>query len=171
MNSMNTFPAPAVLRQAGRSACSSLALLLMTCGAALTLAASAGAQTVAYTANVNTTADYFNNNLNMGHIFSVNGAGIEVFQLGFFDYQNHPLAAPHTVTLFNGETPLVSVTIPAGATNLIDSFAFAPLATPIYLSAGTYTVLGYGVDNADPNGEGGNIGFNGSANLSVVNAC
>jgi len=143
----------------------------MTCGAALTLAASAGAQTVAYTANVNTTADYFNNNLNMGHIFSVNGAGIEVFQLGFFDYQNHPLAAPHTVTLFNGETPLVSVTIPAGATNLIDSFAFAPLATPIYLSAGTYTVLGYGVDNADPNGEGGNIGFNGSANLSVVNAC
>ena len=144
---------------------------LMAMAVLVGLAASASAQTVAYTANANTTADYFNNNLNMGHIFSVNGAGIEVFQLGFFDYQNHPLAAPHSVTLFNGETPLVSVTIPAGDTNLIDSFAFEPLSTPIYLPAGTYTVLAYGIDNADPNGEGGNIGFNGSANLSVVNAC
>jgi autotransporter-associated beta strand protein len=136
------------------------------------LAATGGAQTVAYTANVNTTADYFNNNLNMGHIFSVNGAGIEVFQLGFFDYQNEPLAAPHAVTLFNNETPLVSVTIPAGSVApLLDSFAFEPLSTPIYLPPGKYTVIAYGIDNADPNGEGGNIGFNGSANLTVVNAC
>jgi len=64
---------------------------------------------VAYTANVNTSADYFNNNLNMG-IFLLSGRALS-FQLGFFDYQNHPLAAPHAVTLFSGQTPLVSVTI------------------------------------------------------------
>jgi fibronectin-binding autotransporter adhesin len=139
----------------------------------LVVAATVSAQqTVAYTANFNTSADYFNNFLNMGHIFSVSGAGIEVFQLGFFDYQNHPLFSSHAVTLFSNQTAIASVTIPAGsATNLIDGFAFEALSTPIYLSAGQYTVLAYGIDNNDPNGEGGNIGFNGSANLTVVNAC
>ena len=129
-------------------------------------------QTVAYTANIDTSDDIFNNFLNMGHIFNVSGAGIVVFQLGYFDYQNHALAGPHTVTLFSNETAIASVTIPAGTpTILLDSFAFEPLPMPIYLTAGQYTVLGYGFDNADPNGEGGNIGFNGSANLTVVGAC
>jgi autotransporter-associated beta strand protein len=138
----------------------------------LVVAATVISQTVAYTANFNASADYFNNFLNMGHIFSVSGAGIEVFQLGYFDYQNHPLASSHAVTLFSNETAIASVTIPAGtATNLINSFAFEPLSTPIYLPPGQYTVLAYGIDDNDPNGEGANIGFNGSANLSVVNAC
>jgi len=138
----------------------------------LVVAATVSAQTVAYTANFNTTDDQFNNFLNMGHIFNVSGPGIEVFQLGFFDYQNHPLASSHAVTLFNNETAIATVTIPAGpATNLINSFAFEPLSAPIYLPAGTYTVLAYGIDNADPNGEGGNIGINFSANMSVVGAC
>ena len=140
------------------------------------LAASASAQTVAYTANVNTSygGASTGNTLNMGQIFSVNGAGIEVFQLGFFDYTNHPLASSHTVTLFSNETAIASVTIPAGsAAPLLDSYAFEPLSAPIYLPAGQYTVLSYGVDGSDPYGEGsdGNVGFNGSANLSAVNTC
>jgi len=146
----------------------------------LVVAAAVSAQTVAYTANVNTsyggasTGNSYSSTLNMGQIFSVNGAGIEVFQLGFFDYQNHPLAGPHTVTLFSNQTAIASVTIPAGsAANLIAGYAFEPLSTPIYLPAGSYTVLAYGVDSSDPYGEGsaGNVGFNGSANLSVVNTC
>jgi autotransporter-associated beta strand protein len=133
-------------------------------------------QTVAYTANVNTSygGASTGNTLNMGQIFNVGGAGIEVFQLGFFDYQNHPLASSHTVTLFSNQTAIASVTIPAGtAANLIEGYAFEPLSMPIYLSAGTYTVLGYGVDGSDPYGEGseGNVGFNGSADLSVNNTC
>jgi len=138
----------------------------------LVVAATVISQTVAYTANFNTSADYFHNFLNMGHIFAVSGAGIEVYQLGYFDYQNHPLASSHAVTLFSNQTAIATVTIPAGtAANLISSFAFEPLSMPIYLPAGQYTVLAYGIDDNDPNGEGANIGFNGSANLSVVNAC
>jgi autotransporter-associated beta strand protein len=152
----------------------------MAMAALIGLTATAGAQTVAYTANVNTsyggasTGNGYSSTLNMGQIFSVKGAGIEVFQLGFFDYQNHPLAGPHTVTLFTNQTAIASVTIPAGsAALLLDSYAFEPLSTPIYLPAGSYTVLAYGVDAADPYGEGsqGNVGFNGSANLSAVNTC
>jgi autotransporter-associated beta strand protein len=142
----------------------------------LVVAATVTAQTVAYTANVNTSygGASTGNTLNMGQIFSVSGAGIEIFQLGFFDYQNHQLASSHTVTLFSNETAIASVTIPAGpATNLLDSYAFEPLSAPIYLTAGTYTVLSYGVDAGDPYGEGsdGNVGFNGSANLATVNTC
>jgi hypothetical protein len=146
----------------------------------LVVAATVIAQTVAYTANVNTsyggasTGNSFSSTLNMGQIFQVNRSGIEVFQLGFFDYQNHPLAGPHTVTLFTNQTAIASVTIPAGsATNLIDGYAFEPLSAPIYLPAGSYTVLAYGVDGSDPYGEGsaGNVGFNGSANLTAVNTC
>jgi fibronectin-binding autotransporter adhesin len=149
---------------------------LMATAVLVALAASASAQTVAYTANVNTSygGASTGNTLNMGQIFSVNGAGIEVFQLGFFDYQNHPLASSHTVTLFSGQTAIASVTIPAGsAAPLLDSYAFEPLSTPIYLPAGSYTVLSYGVDGSDPYGEGssGNVGFNGSANLTAVNTC
>jgi hypothetical protein len=170
INAITTIPT--VLGRFGPRIISSLALALLVCGAVLIPAASASAQTVAYTANVNTTDDQFNNQLNMGHIFSVSGAGIEVFQLGFFDYQNESLTSSHAVTLFSNETAIATVTIPSGpATNLLDSFAFVSLPTPIYLPAGTYTVLAYGIDDADPNGEGANIGFNGSANLSVVNAC
>jgi autotransporter-associated beta strand protein len=132
--------------------------------------------TVAYTANINTSYGGASNPgpLNMGQIFQVNGAGIEVFQLGFFDYQGQPLAGPHTVTLFSNQTAIGSVTVPAGsATNLLSGYAFVALSTPVYLPAGSYTVLAYGVDAADPYGEGsqGNVGFNGSASLTAVNTC
>ena len=148
-----------------------IAIAMLVC-----LVAPAGAQTVANTANVNTTYGGASTSgpLNMGQIFQVNGAGIEVFQLGFFDYQNHPLASSHTVTLFTNQTAIASVTIPAGSSaTLLDGYLFEPLSTPIYLPAGSYTVLAYGVDGSDPYGEGsqGNVGFNGSANLTAVNTC
>jgi autotransporter-associated beta strand protein len=136
------------------------------------ISVSLSAQTVAYTANVNIGTGFFGP-INMGHIFNVSGAGIEVFQLGYFDAQNHPLFSPHTVTLFDSTlTAIASVTVPAGATNLLGGFAFVPLPTPINLPAGQYTVLGYGVSHEDPNGEeGGWTSFNGSANLTDVAGC
>jgi len=129
-------------------------------------------QTVAYTANVNINPNNFSL-INVGHLFNVSGAGIEVFQLGYFDYQNHALAGQHAVTLFSGETEIATVTIPAGpATNLIGGFDFVPLSTPIYLPAGQYTVLAYGDNVADTSGEqGGYTSFNGSANLASAGGC
>jgi autotransporter-associated beta strand protein len=138
----------------------------------LVVAATVIAQTVAYTANNVPGSGAPNGGspnplINMGRIFYVSGAGIVVVQLGCFVSEGQPLAGPHTVTLFDPtQTPVASVTIPAGtATNLLDSYAFEPLSTPIYLPAGTYSVLAYGLDNADQYGYG-NVGFNGSANLS-----
>src|SRR4051812_39555479 len=61
-----------------------------------------------------------NGGLNIGHNFTVSGAGIQIFHLGAFDYQANGLAAAHTVTLFSkvGTTYTAitggSVTIPAG---------------------------------------------------------
>jgi autotransporter-associated beta strand protein len=166
-------------RAAAKSVAGSAMLMiktLMAMAVMVGLTASATAQTVAYTANALTSYGGASTSgpLNMGQIFQVNGAGIEVFQLGFFDYQGQPLAGSHTVTLFTNQTAIASVTVPAGsATNLLNGYAFAALSTPIYLPAGSYTVLAYGVDTADPYGEGsdGNVGFNGSANLSAVNTC
>ncbi len=140
----------------------------------LVVAATAISQTVACTATAYNSSDTFNTPLNFGHTFNVSGAGIEVYQLGIFDYQNQALAYSHSVTLFTNQTAIATVTIPAGtATNLIDGFAYEPLSTPIYLPAGTYTVLAYGFyagsDNNDPIAEGGAIGFNDSADMTVGN--
>src|ERR1700677_3619026 len=145
--------------------------LIATMVALSGLCSTAGAQTVAYTADpVNTSYGGASGNspgLNIGHTFYVSGAGIEVFQLGFFDYTNEALAGSHTVTLFNNETPLASVTIPAGTSaTLLDSYRFEPLSVPIYLPPGFYTVLSYGVNGNDPYGDG-SVGFNGSANLGL----
>jgi autotransporter-associated beta strand protein len=139
----------------------------------LVVAATAISQTVFCTATSYNSSDTFNQPLNFGHTFNVNNAGIEVFQLGFFDYNNLPLTYSHSVTIFDSsQNAIATVTIPAGTvTNLIDGFAYEPLSTPIYLPAGTYMVLSYqfyaGNNNNDPIAEGGAIGFNNSTDLTA----
>ncbi len=147
-----------------------IALALLAGGMATT-----SAQTVAFTNNpVATTYGGASDNgpgLNIGDTFTVSGAGIEVFQLGAFDWQGDGLAASHVVTLFHNQTPLASVTVPAGtAATLLQGFRFQPLTTPIYLPAGHYGVVAYQMNGGnagnDPYGENNAAGFNGSANLS-----
>ena len=137
--------------------------------------ASANAQTVAFTNNpVATTYGGASDNgpgLNIGVTFTVTGAGIEVFQLGAFDWQGDGLNDSHTVTLFQNETALASVTVPAGTSApLLGGFRFASLASPIYLPAGTYAVVSYQMNGAnagnDPYGENNASGFNGGGNVS-----
>jgi len=122
--------------------------------------------------------DTFNTPLIFGHYFTVSNGGIEVYQLGIFDYQNQPLAYSHSVTLFSNQTAIATVTIPAGsATNWTAGFAYVSLSTPIYLPAGSYTVAAYGFyndgiyDYQDTIAENGSIGFNNSANMTVGNGC
>ncbi len=141
----------------------------------LSCAAAVNAQVAAFTNNpVTTTYGGASDNgpgLNIGVTFHVSSAGIEVFQLGAFDWQGDGLLAAHTVTLFNNQTPLASVTVPAGTTApLIGGFRFAPLTAPILLSAGTYAVVSYQMNGAnagnDPYGENNASGFNGGGNVS-----
>ena len=135
------------------------------------------AQTVAFTNNpVTTTYGGASDNgpgLNIGVTFTVTGAGIEVFQLGAFDWQGDGLNASHTVTLFQNENALASVTVPAGTSApLLGGFRFAPLTSPIYLPAGTYAVVSYQMNGAnagnDPYGENNASGFNGGGNVSAA---
>ena len=166
MNAITTIPA--VLRGSARRIISSLALAL--------LSASASAQTVGFTAN--TAAEqygtYQTDNgglLNIGRAMTVSGSGIEVLELGVFDYQGEPLAAAHTVTLFDStQTPVASVTVPAGTVApLINAFRFAPLGTPVFLPAGNYSILAYQMTASDPYGNGNAPGFNGGGNVSPGN--
>jgi fibronectin-binding autotransporter adhesin len=142
---------------------------------AVLLLSSASAQIVAFTNDpVATTYGGASDNppgLNIGVTFNVSGAGIEVFQLGAFDWQGDGLNASHVVTLFHDETALASVTVPSGTTApLMGGFRFAPLSSPIYLPAGTYAVVSYQMNgnNAgnDPYGENNASGFNGGGNAS-----
>jgi hypothetical protein len=139
----------------------------------LVVGASVITQTVGFTAD--TTQEqygtYQNANgglLNIGRQMTVTGSGIEVFQLGIFDYQSDGLATAHTVTLFNSAaTPIASVTVPSGtAAPLINAFRFAPLGTPLYLPAGNYSILAYQMNSSDPYGNGNAPGFNGGENVS-----
>jgi autotransporter-associated beta strand protein len=140
------------------------------------LAASVSAQTVGFTTD--TTAEQYGSYqtangglLNIGRAMTVSGSGIEVLELGVFDYQGEPLAAAHTVTLFDStQTPVASVTVPAGtAAPLINAFRFAPLATPVFLPAGNYSILAYQMSASDPYGNGNAPGFNGGGNVSPGN--
>lgn len=139
------------------------------------LSAIASAQTVAFTNDpVATAYGGASDNapgLNIGNTFNVSGAGIEVFQLGAFDWQGDGLAATHTVTLFHNQTPLASVTVPAGTdATLTSGFRFQSLDAPIYLPAGSYSVISYQMNGAnagnDPYGENNAAGFNGGGNVS-----
>ncbi|MGA2246924.1 MAG: autotransporter-associated beta strand repeat-containing protein [Verrucomicrobiota bacterium] len=159
MNSINTFFAPEVFRHAGRRVFSSVALVLLACGAALTFAASASAQVVGYFSDpLDTTyggASGANGNaLNIGNTFNVTGSGITVYQLGAFNWLGDGLASAHTVTLFSNQVALASVTVPAGTAALLnDGFRFAPLAAPIFLPAGQYAVVSYQMNASDPYGD------------------
>jgi len=141
------------------------------------LAATAGAQIIGFTCDPATTqyGTYQNaaNNgvLNIGRTMTVSGSGIEVFQLGVFNYitnESDGLATTHTVTLFDDTpTAIASVTVPAGtAAPLINAFRFAPLDTPLFLPAGNYSIVAYHVDDADPYGNGNAPGFNGGGNVT-----
>jgi autotransporter-associated beta strand protein len=145
------------------------------------LAASASAQTVGFTADpINTQYGTYADNggasggLNIGRNMVVSGTGIEVLQLAVYDYQSDGLAAAHTVTLFNADTqtPLASVTVPAGTSApLINAFRFEPLITPVFLPAGNYSIVAYQMNgtttqSSDPYGNGNAPGFNGGGNVS-----
>jgi len=132
-----------------------------------------GATTIAYTADPNSAelgSAANNSGLNIGHTFTVSGGGITVFQLGVFDYQGNGLAAAHDVTLFTNQTALASVNVPAGtAAPLGNGFRFAPLATPLTLPAGNYSIIVYqmnGGSTSDPYCEGNVSGFNAGGNVS-----
>ena len=128
---------------------------------------------IAYTADP-LTAKYGaaanNSGLNIGHTFKVTGSGITVYQLGVFDYQGNGLAAAHDVTLFANQSPLASVTVPAGTdAPLGNGFRFAPLATPITLAAGDYSIIVYqmnGDTTSDPYCEDNASGFNAGGNVT-----
>lgn len=127
-------------------------------------AARAQIPSVAYTADPNGTVGSAANNspgLDIGHTFTVSGSGIVVYSLGVFDYQGNGLDASHVVALFNGTTPVTggSVTVPQGTVApLQDGFRFWPLAAPVTLPAGSYTVVVYQLNgqnnNNDPYGQG-----------------
>ncbi|HEX4265844.1 MAG TPA: autotransporter-associated beta strand repeat-containing protein [Verrucomicrobiae bacterium] len=164
---LNSREATAVLRDSTRRIVFSLALLL-------SLAAAAGAQTIAYFADpVATSFGGASGNppaLNIGNTFHVTGAGITVFQLGAFDWQGDGLATAHTVTLFSNQVAIASVTVPAGtAAPLVNGFRLAPLPSPITLLAGDYAVVSYQMNANDPYGDynGDNPpGFNTGASLT-----
>jgi hypothetical protein len=113
--------------------------------------------------------------INIGHEFTVTGAGIDVSSLGVFDYTTSSqtgvggLASDHVVTLFavsplgtpnpGTVTTLASVDVLAGtAAPYEDGFRFASLGSPVFLKPGTYAVVAYNLTSSDPYGDpiGGN---------------
>ena len=156
-----------------------LALTFAAVAAALSLLGfSAQAQTVGFTADVAGPFGGAGNNggLNIGHTFTVTDSGIQVFALGVYDYQGNGLNASHTVTLFSDSgsthTPVAggSVTVPSGTTAPLKSgFRFAPLAAPVTLAAGNYSVVAYqmnGGGGSDGYAEANNTGFIGDGKVS-----
>ncbi len=94
------------------------------------------------------------NHLNIGNTFNVIGTGITIYQLGAFDWQGDGLASSHIVTLFSNQTAIASVTVPAGTVApLSGGFRFAPLSTPVFLTAGQYAVVSYQMNANDPYGD------------------
>lgn len=130
------------------------------------------AQTIGYFANA--TAPYGaaanNTGLNIGHTFTVTGTNLSISALGAYDYGSDGLNSAHTVTLFSNQTALVSVTVPAGTSALLQGgFRFATLPEPVSLEPGNYAIVAYQMNgdanNSDGYGDYGNpsrTGFNGS---------
>jgi PEP-CTERM motif len=123
----------------------------------------------AYT-GLGATAGGATGNLNIGREFSVTGDGITISALGVFDFGSDGLVNSHVVTLFSigslganpPATPITggSVTIPAGTGATLDSgMRFENLAGSIYLPAGDYSVIAYGLNSAggDPYGDNGGL--------------
>lgn len=145
------------------------AFLIVAISAAAFLCDSASAATyISYTGGAATRgAAADNGNLNIGREFTVTGNGIDLQDLGIWDYQGNGLAAAHAVTLFSlnqvgsGATATAiggaSVTVPAGTTATLDNgFRFQSLASSIHLAAGNYAEVAYGMNSNDPYGDGGN---------------
>jgi autotransporter-associated beta strand protein len=146
----------ALLCRSARRIISSLALAMLAGGAML--AAPCSAQIIGYFADPYITiyggASGNPPALNIGNTFNVTGSGITVYQLGAFDWQGDGLATSHIVTLFSNQTAVASVTVPAGtAAPLNDGFRFAPLGTPVFLTAGQYAVFAYQMSSNDPYGD------------------
>ncbi len=142
------------------------------------LGASANAQTAAYFANSSTPYGGAANNsgLNIGQSFTVASTNIQVLSLGVYDFGADGLKAAHDVILFSNQTALASVTVPAGTTaSLKNGFRYMTLASPLILSAGTYSVVAYQMNgtanNSDGYGDTGSPacnGFNGTFNLQHI---
>jgi hypothetical protein len=131
-------------------------------------------QTISYTGGTAVSSLGSDAFLNLGRQFTVSGAGITIFDLGFWDYNNDGLDNSHDVTLFtinsgvgaqNSSVTAIaggSTTVLSGTTETLqDGFRFASLASPIFLAPGNYAIMGYGfnANNAfgDPYGDGGGL--------------
>ena len=79
-----------------------------------------------------------------GWSFTLTGTSTEVTQLGFFDYGDDGLANAIPVAIWTSAgTQVASATVPAGtAGTLVSGFRYVTLTTPVYLSAGSYTIGG-----------------------------
>src|SRR5947208_12550656 len=77
--------------------------LLVAVAALIAFAYSGNAQTVGFTADINGPFGGAGNNggLNIGHTFSVGGNGIQVYELGVYDFGGNGLNSSHVVTLFS----------------------------------------------------------------------
>ena len=110
--------------------------------------------------------------LRIGKTFDIapGSQGVNVDQLGVFDFAGDGLVASHNVTLYQlnaagnaatSETPIETVNVAAGTgATLVNGYRYAPLATPVFLAPGTHwAVVAYGLDNltnaGDPYGDGG----------------
>ena len=143
----------------------SFAALLFTASLLMALPCDARADILAYD-NTGATAGTAQGPINIGHEFVVSGQGIVVDQLGVFDFGGDGLVASHTVTLFKigvlganpTNTPIDSITIPAGTGATLLGDARFEAITPTYLSPGNYAVIAYGLNTlsagGDPYGDG-----------------
>ena len=164
-----------LVRTSSRIACGIHAVWFL---ALIFLPDQSSAQTVGYFASTNTPYGQSanNNGLNIGQTFTVANTNIQVFSLGVFDYNSAPLGASHRVTLFSNQTAITSVTVPAGnSATLSKGFRYWPLAAPVTLTPGTYSVVAYQMNGtanvSDGYGDSGSpatTGFNGTFNLSPV---
>jgi len=129
---------------------------------------------VAYSASVSGPIGAVANNagLNIGHTFTAQHAGTRVDQLGVYDYSGDGLAAPHLVSFFSNAVNVASVTVPAGTSApLINGCRFMPLAAPLVLAAGNYSVVACqmnGGSTSDPYGDinAANNTFNGGSDFT-----
>ena len=91
----------------------------------------------------------------LGYTFTL-AAPIQVTQLGFWDFNANGLEAAVPVTLWNSAgTVQATATVPAGTmAGELNQYLYVTLATPVTLSAGTYTLGGY-VTGGDAAFQGG----------------
>ena len=85
----------------------------------------------------------FSSDETVGWRFTVMGGGVSVTSLGWFDSSlGSPLAAAHPVGIWNLSGDLfASVIVPVDG-NLIGSFRYADLLTPLILAPGDYVIGG-----------------------------